>query len=407
MMSHSDTPHDEAPALLTTPSGVERVQAALRERDLDGWLLYEFRGQNWISAELLGTGWTTRRSFVVVPAQGDPVALVHAIESAAWRHWPWERRSYAGWKEMEEALGRLVEGGGRYAVEFSSGAAVPTVDLVPGGALELFRKVGVEPASSGDLVSMFFSVWTPRQLVEHRTTAEKIAAIARGSFVEAARAIRDGSPHTEGSLTGWILEAMERDGIVVDPDTHVAVDAGAADPHYAPDGEGEVIGAGRVLLVDLWGRPHERAVFADQTWMGFMGATPPDEVVRVWEIVRDARDAGVALLEARAEAGTTIRGYEVDACCRAHIAEAGHGDHFIHRTGHSMDRKLHGSGPNLDDLETRDERVLVPGVGFSIEPGVYLAGDFGVRSEINVHFGEDGPEVTPGEIQQDLFTFEV
>jgi Xaa-Pro aminopeptidase len=408
-MSHStDTStHDAAPALLTTRDGVKRVQAALRERDLDGWLLYEFRGQNWISAELLGTGWTTRRSFVVVPTDGEPVALVHAIESAAWRHWPWERRSYAGWKEMEDAVSELVGGGGRYAVEFSPGAAVPTVDLVPGGTLELLRKAGVEPVSSGDLVSLFFSVWSERQLMEHRETADKIAAIARGSFEEAAEAIRADRPHSEGSLTRWILKAMERDGIVVDADTHVAVDAGAADPHYAPDGEGETIEAGKVLLVDLWGRPHEKAVFADQTWMGYMGPTAPDEVVRVWEIVRDARDAGVALLRERAESGEIVRGYEVDARCRAHIADAGHGDHFIHRTGHSMDRKLHGSGPNLDDLETRDDRILVPGVGFSIEPGVYLPGEFGVRSEINVHFGENGPEVTPVEIQQDLFTFEV
>jgi len=396
-----------APALLTTREGVEAVQAALAERDLDGWLLYEFRGQNWISAELLGTGWTTRRSYVYVPREGDPVALVHAIEAAAWRHWPWERRSYAGWKEMERKLGGLVGGGGRIATEFSAGAAVPTVDLVPAGTLELFRKVGVEPVSSGDLISLFFSVWSADQLVEHRTTAETIAAIARASFVEAAEAIRRGEPHTEGSLTRWILSAMDRDGVKVEADTHVAVDAGAADPHYAPEGEGETIGAGQVLLVDLWGRPHERGVFADQTWMGFMGPTAPAEVQRVWEVVRDARDVGVELLRERAAAGEVVRGYEVDAACRAHIAEHGHGEHFIHRTGHSMDRKLHGSGPNLDDLETRDDRVLVPGVGFSIEPGIYLPGEFGVRSEINVHFGEDGPEVTPAEIQRDLFTFEV
>ncbi len=408
-MSHSTDANttDTTPALLVTRNGVARVQAALRARGLDGWLLYEFRGQNWISAELLGTGWTTRRSFVTVPAEGDPVALVHAIEGAAWRHWPWERRSYAGWKEMEAAVANLVDGGGRWAVEFSPGAAVPTVDLVPAGTLELLRKAGVEPVSSGDLVSLFFSVWTERQLMEHRETAEKIASIARASFEEAAEAIRAERPHSEGSLTRWVLKAMERDGIVVDADTHVAVDAGAADPHYAPDGEGETIGADQVLLVDLWGRPHGKAVFADQTWMGFMGSTPPDEVIRIWEIVRDARDAGVELLERRAASDEVVRGYEVDACCRAHIAEAGHVEHFIHRTGHSMDRKLHGSGPNLDDLETRDDRILVPGVGFSVEPGIYLPGEFGVRSEINVHYGEHGPEVTPVEIQRDLFTFEV
>lgn len=393
--------------LLVSETGVARVQAALAEMELDGWLLYEFRGQNWISAALLGTGWTTRRSYVLIPREGTPRALVHAIEHSAWRHWPWEMESYAGWREMEEKLAGLVDGGGRLAVEFSPGAAVPTVDLVPAGTVELVRGTGVEPVTSGDLVSRFFSAWSTVQLVEHRRAAEVVASVGRGAFAEAARALRAGEPHTEGSLTRWVLQGLERGGVTVDPDTHVAVGPMAADPHYGPQGDGETITAGSVLLVDLWGRTGEDAVFADQTWMGYMGTTPPDRVVELWEIVRDARDAGVRLLEERHAAGETIRGYEVDDACRGHIAEHGYGEYFIHRTGHSMDRKLHGSGPNLDNLETRDTRNIVPGVGFSIEPGIYLPGDVGLRSEINVHYGDDGPEVTPAEIQRDLIVHEV
>ena len=388
--------------LLASPEGVARVQEALRGMELDGWLLYEFRGQNWISAALLGTGWTTRRSFVFVPREGEVRTLVHAIESSSWRHWPWPRESYSGWREMEKSLGSLLGGARRVALETSPGAAVPTVDLVPAGTVELVRSLGAEPVSSGDLVSRFFSAWTRDQLVDHRRTAETIAEVARSAFQEAGRAIRDGEPHHEASLTAWILAAMERGGVRVEADTHVAVGRTAADPHYAPAGDGEVIRAGELLLIDLWGRTAEDRVFADQTWMGVMGTEPPGRAREIWTVVRDSRDAGVQLLRDRHAAGREIRGFEVDAVCRGVIGQAGFGEFFIHRTGHSMDLKLHGSGPNLDDLETRDDRLLVPGVGFSVEPGIYIPGEIGVRSEINVHFGEDGPEVTPGNPQDEL-----
>lgn len=392
----SDTP------LLVTPDGVARVQAALREMELDGWLLYEFRGQNWISAELLGTEWTTRRSYILIPREGEPRSLIHAIESSSWRHWPWPTEPYAGWEEMEAKLGTLLEGCERVALEFSPGGAVPTVDLVPAGTVELVKSLGVEPVSSGDLVSQFFSAWTGSQLLRHRQTAETLAQIARDGFEEAGKGIRRGSPHTEGSLTRWILDAMRQAGVILDADTHVAVGKTAADPHYAPEGEGETIDAGELLLIDLWGRPANDQVFSDQTWMGVMGDTAPGRAEEIWTIVRNSRDAGVQLLRDRHAAGEEIRGWEVDAACRTVIEDAGFGEYFIHRTGHSMDLKLHGSGPNLDNLETRDERRLIQGVGFSVEPGIYIPGEIGVRTEINVFMGERGPEVNPGTIQQDL-----
>ncbi len=393
--------------LLITEDGVARVQQALADQGLDGWLLYEFRGQNWISAELLGAGWTTRRTFALIPREGRPKALIHAIEGSSWRHWPWDTDRYAGWREMEAKLAALVDGRHRLAVEFSPGGAVPTVDLVPSGTVELLRGAGVEPVSSGDLVSRFFSAWSPSQLQDHRRAAEVVAEVGKGAFQEAARALRAGEAPTEGSITRWILERLERGGVTVDVDTHVAVGARAADPHYAPEGDGEAITPGQVLLVDLWGRVSDDAVSADQTWMGWLGPTAPERIVDLWTLVRDSRDAGVALLEERASENREIMGYEVDDACRAVIADAGYGEYFIHRTGHSIDRKLHGSGPNLDNLETRDIRRIIPGVGFSIEPGIYLPGDVGLRSEINAHFGDDGPEVTPAEPQTDLILLDV
>lgn len=390
-------------AILTEPDGVARVQEAIDDLDLDGWLLYEFRGQNWISEALLGVSDTTRRSFVLVPREGEPRALIHAIEGSHWRGFPWPRKQYAGWREMEAELKELMSGGGRLAMEVSPRSAVPTVDLVPSGIVELVEEAGGTPVSSGDLVTTFFSTWNDEQLQEHRKAAEVVAAVAKEAFHRAADAVRAGEPATEGALSAWIRGALAERGVTVDVDTHVAVGPKAADPHYAPDGEGEIIERGQVLLIDLWGRTSETAVSADQTWMGILAPSVPDRVQEIWEAVRDARDAGVEFLEERHAAGEEVRGYEVDDVCRGVIDERGYGDAFFHRTGHSIDTKLHGSGPNLDNLESRDERRLVEGVGFSVEPGVYLADDVGVRSEINVHYGADGPEVTPSEIQREMF----
>jgi Xaa-Pro dipeptidase len=345
---------------------------------------------------------TTRRAFVLIPRSGEPHLLVHAIEGSSWRHWPFESETYSGWQEMEERLARLVRGLPRLALEFSPGSAVPTVDNVPAGVIELLRSLGVEPVSSQDLVSRFHSIWNEHQLGEHRRAAEVVAGVAREAFTKAADAVRAGSPTSEGVLVEWIRSAMAERGVGVEADAHVAVGAGAADPHYAPVGVGEPIRKGDVLLIDLWGRTSSDAVHADQTWMGYLGAKVPDEVARVWTVVREARDEAVDFLRHRFESGEEVRGFEVDDVSRRVIDIAGFGRYFVHRTGHSIDTKLHGSGPNLDNLESRDDRLLLPGVGFSVEPGIYLPGRFGVRSEINVHWGATGPEVTPRNPQNEI-----
>ena len=389
--------------LLCTDDGLRRIQAALAEQDLDGWLLYEVRGANPVAKTLLGVGKTTRRGFFLIPREGPPVALIHAIEGSSWRHWPWTKRTYAGWREMEAALGDLLQGRKRVAMEVSPGAAVPTLDYVPAGLAEVLLRSGVELASSGDLISRFHSVWTPQQRADHEAAAETIRDIAREAFQRAADAIAAGEPTNEGTLSAWINDRIAQAGFPAQVGCIVAVGRTASDPHYAPVGDGETIAPGELLLIDLWGaRPG--SVAADQTWMGMMG--PVDgRTRRIWEAVRDARDAAVSFLQERHAAGREVRGFEVDDVTRGLIEARGYGEYFVHRTGHSIDTLLHGSGPNLDNLETRDDRLIIPGVGFSIEPGVYLPGDIGVRSEINVFWSDDGPVVTPAEIQREIFTY--
>jgi Xaa-Pro aminopeptidase len=388
--------------LLTREDGIPPVQRELREAGLDGWLLYEFHHINPVAVSLLGLGHTTRRGFVLIPDEGTPVALVHAIEASAWRHWPFEKRTYSGWRELESELQRLVEGRTRLAMEVSPGGAVPTLDYVPAGIASVLLALGIEMSSSGDLVSRFHSAWSPRQRLEHGRASEIVADVARRAFGEAADAVRRGKPTSEGALSEWIRSELGTAGLVSEMDCIVAVGRRASDPHYAPDGAGETIGRGDLLLIDLWGG-FEGSVPADQTWMGMLGPAVDDRTQEIWEAVRDGRDAALGFLRECHEKGRDVCGYEVDDVARAVIAERGFGEGFLHRTGHSIDTDLHGSGPNLDNLETRDARRLVPGVGFSVEPGVYVAGEIGVRSEVNVWWGAEGPEVTPSEIQSEIF----
>lgn len=390
-------------ALLCTRDGIERVQAELLTQDLDGWLLYEFHHINPVPVSLLGLGKTTRRAFVLIPAEGEPVALIHAIEASSWRHWPFERRVYSGWQEMEEKLATLVEGVDRLAMEVSPGGAVPTLDYVPAGIAGVILGHGVEIASSGDLVSRFHSVLSATQLDDHRRAAEIVKDVARAAFERAADAIRRGEPTTEGALSAWIVAQLEGHRLVDHVSCIVAVGPKASDSHYAPVGDGEIIGRGDLLLIDLWGA-FSGSVPADQTWMGIMAPEVDARTQGVWEAVRDARDAAVDFLAARASDGAEVRGFEVDDVARAVIEERGFGPYFVHRTGHSIDTDLHGSGPNLDNLESRDDRRLLPGVAFSVEPGIYIEGEIGVRSEVNVHWGQDGPEVTPSDPQSEIFT---
>ncbi len=393
-----------------TPDALPRFQAAIAEAGLDGWLLYDFRGANPIAAGLLALdGMVTRRVFAWVPRSGAPTAISHAIEQGPWGRWPaaWPRVVYSGWAELERALGALVAGR-RVAMEYSPGDAVPYVDRVPAGVLEMVRALGATVSTSADLVTRLYAVWTPDQLAAHRRAAEHVAAIARSAIAGAARRVAAGEAVYEHEVAAEIRGAFARAGL--EGDDHgpiVAWGPNAADPHYEPSAARPVrLAPGALLLVDLWAR-EPGAPFADQTWMGALGAVD-DRAAAVWAAVRDARDAAVALMAERLRAGAPVRGAEADDAARAVIAGRGFGPYFTHRTGHSIDaRDLHGAGPHLDNLETREERALLPGVGFSVEPGVYVpAGGgrpaVGARSEVNAYVGEGGLVVTPAEPQREL-----
>jgi len=411
-MAHPPT-HSTAPLL--HPEAPARVSSLLAEvpsatvggpPGVDGWLLYDFRDQNPLAHALLGLGKTTRRAFVLFRREGDPVLLRHAIEASSWRGWRWESRSYAGWEELEEALHALLGGMSTVAMEVSPRSAVPTVDRVPSGVVELVREAGVRIVSSGDLVSRLHAVWGEAGLASHRRAATVVRELALEAFERAAAGVRSGDPLREADLMAWITAQLQERGLPVHAGCIVAIGPTASDPHYSPDGRGEPIVAGVPLLIDLWGA-EPGGIPADQSWMAYLGRTPDPRTLDVWTAVRDARDAALDLLRDAHRTGRELRGWEVDRAARDLLARRGLASWFVHRLGHSIDTELHGSGPNLDDLETRDERRILPGTGFSVEPGVYIPGELGMRTEVNVHWGEDGPEVTPAEFQTDLLLLDV
>jgi Xaa-Pro dipeptidase len=389
---------------MLTPNSLTAVQDALAKADADGWLLYDFRGLNPIAHAMLRLeGMVSRRVFAWVPRTGTPVAITHAIEQGPWSRWPreWERCVYASWRSLDEELARLVRGK-RVMMEYSPGDAVPVVDRVPAGVIEMVRAAGATVVTSADLVSRFFAVWDDAQLSSHRRTAEQLARIAREAMAYAGALVHRGTAITEHELMVRIRTEFDRLRLATDHGPNVSAGANGANPHYEPSpATPRVLRDGDVLLIDLWAM-EAGGMWADQTWMASIGA-PSSRVVDVWNVVRDARDATIALLRLRIEAGQAVRGAEADDAARGVVEAAGFGAHFTHRTGHSIDaRNLHGSGPNLDNLETREERVLIPGVGFSIEPGIYLPGEFGVRTEVNAYVGARELIVTPVEIQREL-----
>jgi Xaa-Pro aminopeptidase len=385
------------------PETLPRLQESIRVAGLDGWLLFDFHGVNPIAAGLLQLeGFTTRRGFAWIPASGRPTALSNAIEQGPWRNWPaeWEMIQYSGWRSLESSIARLVAGK-RVAMEYSPGDAVPYLDRVPAGVLEMVRSAGADVVTSADLVTAFYAVWTDANRASHERAAALVAAVAQSALRLAGERART-HPITEYELAQWILERFAESGVSTDHGPIVAIGPNAASPHYEPKEAGSPpIESGAILLIDLWAK-EDGGVYADQTWMASLGA-PGERDVKVWTAVRDARDAAIDVLRTRLAAGEPVSGAEVDDAARGTITRHGFGDRFIHRTGHSIDsRDLHGSGPHLDNFETHEERLLIPGVGFSIEPGVYIPGEVGMRSEVNALIAGRELLVTPTGYQRDL-----
>jgi Xaa-Pro aminopeptidase len=376
----------------STAAGLEikDVQQALKADKLDGWLLYDFRGINPIAADVTGVTrqpghLATRRWYYLIPANGEPRGLVHAIERHSLAHLPGTTTRYAGRDQLESGLRALLGGMTRIAMEYSPRCAIPYVSRIDAGTIELVRQTGVEVVSSGDLVQRFAAVWDETAIATHRQASEKLYRVKDRAFAAAAQRLRDRVPTTEYDIQQLMAGWFRDEGLVSDSDPVVAAQENAGNPHYLPTASAHrTVNSDEILLLDLWGKlDRPGAVFADITWVGFTGASVPERFARAFDAIARARDAASRLVRERAQAGGEVRGFEVDRAASSVLRDAGYADHILHRTGHSLGETVHGNGVNMDDYETHDDRRLLPGTGFTIEPGVYFD-DFGVRTEINM-----------------------
>jgi Xaa-Pro dipeptidase len=386
---------------------IAAVRSALAADGLDAWLLYDFRGINPIARDVTGVArqgghLATRRWYYLIPADGEPRALVHAIEPNSLAHLPGAAERYAARDQLVEGLKRLLTGLKRVAMEYSPGCAIPYIARVDAGTVELVRECGVEVVSSGDLIQRFSAVWDAEEITTHIRASEKLYAIKDRAFESVARRVRDRVPTTEydvqQEMAGWFRD----EGLVTDSDPNVSAAANAGNPHYLPTAQvSRPIRAEDLVLLDLWGKLDQPgSVYADITWVGYAGANVPDRYARAFEAVAAARDAATRLVQDGIQRGETVRGWQVDRAAATVLRDAGYGPQILHRTGHSLGETVHGDGVNMDDYETHDDRRLLPGTGFTIEPGVYFP-DFGVRSEINLVVSKHDARVT-GALQSEI-----
>ena len=375
------------------------VQQALATDGLDAWLLYDFHGSNPVSYRLAGMAaaghLATRRWFYLIPRTGEPQALVHAIERYNLDHLPGSKTVYAGRVQLQAGLTKLLTGLKRVAMEYSPNCAIPYVSRVDAGTIELIRSLGVDVVSSGDLIQQFEARWDDAAIATHRRASEKLYRIKDQAFAAIAKRLRDGVPTTEYDIQQTMVGWFNDEGLLSDSAPCVSAMENAGNPHYLATATAHrVIRKDELVLLDLWGKLSQPAsVFADITWMGFTGPNVPDRMATEFTAIAGARDAAVDAVQGAAAAGRVVRGFEADQAARRVLIDAGYEDAILHRTGHSLGENVHGNGAHLDDYETHDERRLLPGSGFTIEPGLYFK-EFGVRTEINVVWTANGPEVT-------------
>ncbi|HZQ18261.1 MAG TPA: M24 family metallopeptidase [Terriglobales bacterium] len=380
------------------------IQSALRDRNLDAWLFYDHHHRDPIAYRVLGLSpnlMVTRRWFYLIPAEGEPRKLVHKIEARHLDSLPGEKRAYAAWQELFDGLKHLLSNHRDIAMQYSPNNGIFTISLVDGGTLDLIRGLGKNIVSSGDLVAQFEATLTDDQIQSHFAARDAVDKITAGAFQEIGRRARNGGTN-EFEMQKWILEAFRRENLMAADPPVVAVNKNSGDPHYGPSSTNSAaIRDGDFVLLDIWAKKNEpRAVYYDITWTGFLGKAPSDRVQEIFQVVRDARDAGTKFVQDSIAAGKTIAGYQVDQTVRSKIKLSGLGNHFVHRTGHSIGTEVHANGANMDDLEVHDERRILPNSIFSIEPGIYFP-EFGVRSEINMLVRSGQAEVT-GRIQNEV-----
>ena len=381
---------------------IERIQDALRREKLDAWLFFDHHERDPLAYRVLGLSTprhVTRRWYYVIPANGEPRGLVHRIEAGVIKELPGERIQYSSWQEQHAGLAQLLKGAKRVAMQYSPLCAVPYVAMVDAGTVELVRSLGVEIVTSAELITEFEARLSEGEFETHLEAGKRMDRICADAFRVIGSRLATGVD--EIAVRDFIRQEIDRNGMITDEGPIVAVNAHAGNPHYGPTPETSArIRPGDFVLIDMWAKLNQPgAVYYDITWTGVCGQ-PTDRFQEVFEIVRDARDKAIARVSEAASSDREIRGFEVDDAAREHIRAAGYGDRFVHRTGHSIGTEVHGTGANMDNLETHDERRILPGSLFSVEPGIYLS-DFGVRSEVDV-FVRRGSAIVTGAIQREL-----
>jgi Xaa-Pro aminopeptidase len=383
---------------------IKAIQDELRRGKLDGWLFYDFHHRDPIAYRVLGleAGMVTRRWFYLIPAKGEPRKLVHRIEPAALDLLPGSKTLYAGRAELASGIEKLLARVKTVAMQYSPENAIPYISMVDAGTVELVRKQGCKVVTSAELVQMFEARWSPNQLQTHLQAARVIDGVMQQAFGQAATYVRQRKPLTEYALQQWIMEQFRSNLLMTDDPPIVAAGPNSGDPHYSPQpGASRPIREGDFLLLDMWAKTRAPgSVYYDITWTGYLGSSIPDKYVKVFDVVKQARDAAIQLVTDSVHDGKPLRGWQVDKAAREVIRKAGFAKYFVHRTGHNIGQDIHGNGANMDGLETLDDRFLIPHTCFSVEPGIYLP-EFGVRSEVNVYIADRQARVT-GAIQQEI-----
>lgn len=368
---------------------IKEIQSALEKDGIDGWLFYSFRGSDPFASRVLlydDKGFATRRWFYYLPKSGEPKKLVHIIEKNKLDNLPGEKFTYLSWKELHSKLNNILSGNRKIAMQYSPLNAIPYISMVDGGTIELVRSFGAEVVSSANLIQQFESLLSEDQLKSHKFASECLREIIDISFREISRRINENITTTEYDILQFITGLFRKKSLLTCHSPVVAVRQNTADPHYEPTAENtEIIRKDDLVLLDIWAKSNEpKSVYADITWIGFIGNEIPEKYSRIFEVLRNARDESIGFIRKHLKERKEIHGWEVDDVSRGVIDKAGFGKYFIHRTGHSIGEEVHAQGVNIDNLETKDNRLLMPGSCFSIEPGIYFENDFGMRSEINV-----------------------
>ena len=380
---------------------IKEIQSALKAEKIDGWLLYNFRGSNIFATRLLALPthiMCTRRYFYFIPRKGEPRKLVHHIEQWNLDTVPGKKAIYLSWESLHKEVKKLVKGAKTVAMEYSPHCAIPYVSNVDGGTIELVKKAGVKVVSSANLVARFEATWSEEQRADNMETATHLRQIVDEAFKFIQTKINANAAVTEYDVQQFMLSEFARRGIYSESDPNCSVNANSGNPHYEPTKEvNSPLKKGDFVLLDLWAKKKKPgSVYADITWTGFIGTNVPDEYEKIFQIVRGGRDAALKFVQDSFAKKKTILGWQVDDAARKFIAKKGYGKYFVHRTGHSIGEEIHGNGANMDNLETRDERKIIPCTSFSIEPGIYFNEKYGIRSEIDVYISKEGEVVVPG-----------